>query len=89
MDEIIDTLRYSFKGYGHWKITITLDGVDYSTITTNSMGIDAAFDYDYDDEVDDGRYYKSQREAQLSLIDDIVRANEDLIYIEDNELKYY
>ncbi len=89
MDEVVDTLRYDFRGYGHWKITITLDGVDYSTITTNSMGIDTAFDYEYDDNVDEGRYYESQREAQLDLIDEIVRKNDDKLYFENNELKYY
>ena len=39
------------------------------------MAIDAAFDDDYDDENNLGRYYVVQFEAQASLINEIINDN--------------
>ena len=76
MENLINTLRSSQKGYGHFYITINMNGEEIGTTTTNTMAIDAAFDNCYDDENDSGRYYESQREAQEALVNEILRANE-------------
>tara|TARA_Y100000758_G_C16050426_1_gene421390 strand:+ start:292 stop:519 length:228 start_codon:yes stop_codon:yes gene_type:complete len=73
MKTIIKTLRKQFSGHGHFKISIEKNGKELSTITTNTMAIDAAFDECYDDEDNDGRYYESRLEAQEALISEILR----------------
>ena len=61
--------------YGHYIISIEIDGKILKTTTTN-MAIDAAFDDCYDDCDNTGRYFASQEEAQIELINEILRNNE-------------
>ncbi len=75
METLIETLISRKTGYGHYYISIEMDGKELSTTTTNTMAIDAAFDDCYDDEDNDGRYYESRYEAQVSLVKEILRAN--------------
>ncbi len=76
MKNLIKTLRNKKIGYGHFYITIEIDGKEVGTTTTNTMAIDAGFDDCYDDEDNDGRYYESMEEAQLSMISEILTAND-------------
>ena len=76
MKNLIETLRKKQTGYGHFRISIEMDGQEFKTTTTNTMAIDAAFDDCYDDEDNSGRYYESREEAQVALVNEILRANE-------------
>ena len=76
MENLIETLRKKQTGYGHFKISIEMDGKELSTTTTKSMAIDAAFDDCYDDEDNDGRFYESRLQAQETLVSEILRAND-------------
>jgi phage-related protein len=76
MKNLIETLRSNKTGYGHFSISIEMDGQEFKTTTTNTMAIDAAFDDCYDDEDNFGRYYESREEAQEALVNEILRANE-------------
>ena len=75
MKNLIETLTATKTGYGHFKISIKIDGQEYTTTTTNTMAIDAAFDDCYDDEDNSGRYYESREEAKVALVDEILRKN--------------
>jgi hypothetical protein len=72
MKNLIETLRSKKTGYGHFSISIEMDGQEFKTTTTNTMAIDAAFD----DEDNPGAYYESREEAQEALVNEILRANE-------------
>jgi len=76
MENLIETLRNKKTGYGHFNISIEMEGKELSITTTNTMAIDATFDDCYDDEDNDGRYYESRLEAQEALVSEILRANE-------------
>lgn len=49
MENLIETLRKTKTGYGHFIISIEIDGEEFSTTTTNTLAIDAAFDIYYED----------------------------------------
>ncbi len=76
MKNLIETLTCKKTGYGHFSVSMELDGKVYSTTTTNMMAIDAAFDDCYDDEDNSGRFYESREEAQEVLVNEILRAYE-------------
>ena len=44
MKKLIETLRSKKTGYGHFSISIEMDGQEFKTTTTNTMAIDAALD---------------------------------------------
>ena len=67
MTNLIETLRSKKSGYGHFSISIEMDGQEFKTTTTNTMAIDVAFDDCYDE---------SREEAQKVLVNEILRANE-------------
>lgn len=81
MKNLIETLRSKKTGYGHFSISIEMDGREFTTITTNTMATDAAFDACYDDEDNSKRFYKSREEAQEALVNEILRANEIELHI--------
>lgn len=58
-------------GYGHFRISIEVNGKELNTITTNTMAIDEAFD----DVDNSGKYYGSRKEAKLALVNQILKAN--------------
>lgn len=76
MNNLIETLSCEKTGYGHFCISIEMDGQALKTTTTNTLAIDAAFDDCYDDEDNSGRFYESRQQAQEALVDEILRANE-------------
>ena len=75
MKNLIKTLRRKWTGYGHYSISIEMDGKEFKAITTNTMAIDVAFDDCYDDKDNSGNYYESREEAQKDLVNEILRAN--------------
>jgi hypothetical protein len=76
MKAILNTLRKKQTGYGRFEVSIEFDNVTYKISTNNTMAIDAAFDDDYNDENNLGRYYVTQEEAQASLANDIINHND-------------
>ncbi len=75
MKNLIKTLRSKWTGYGHFSISIEMDGQEFKATTTNTMAIDAAFDDCYDDKDNSGSYYESREEAQEALVNEILRVN--------------
>lgn len=75
MKNLIKTLRKKWTGYGHYSISIEMDGKELKATTTNTMAIDVAFDDCYDDKDNSGNYYESREEAQEALVNEILRAN--------------
>ena len=75
MKNLIKTLRSKWIGYGHYSISIEIDGKEFKATTTNTMAIDVAFDDCYDDVDNSGNYYESREEAQKDLVNEILRAN--------------
>ena len=75
MKHLIKTLSRTKTGYGHFRVSIELDGKQYSTITTNSEAVDVAFDSNYDDNDNTGKWYESREEAETSLVNEILSAN--------------
>jgi len=75
MKNLIETLRKKITGYGHFSISIDINGQEFKTTTTNTMAIDAAFDDCYNDEDNSGRYYESREDAQVDLVNEILRDN--------------
>ena len=75
MENLVETLSRKWVGYGRYIISIEMDGQELKTTTTNTMAIDAAFNDCYDDEDNSRRFFKSRREAQEVLVDEILRAN--------------
>lgn len=76
MKAILNTLSKRQVGYGKFEVSMEFENVTYKIITNNTMAIDAAFDNDYNDIDDLGRYYVSQEEAQASLANDIINHND-------------
>lgn len=76
MKAILNTLSKRQVGYGKFEVSMEFENVTYKIITNNTMAIDAAFDNDYNDVDDLGRYYVSQEEAQASLVNDIINHND-------------
>lgn len=72
MESLRNSLEYGFRSHGHFNISITYKGNKLSTVTTNTLAIDSAFD----DEIEDGAYYESNEEAQDALIQEILIAND-------------
>ena len=75
MKNLILTLNRKFSGYGHFTISIEVDGATIKTTTNNMSAVDAAFDEYYDDEDNSGRVYKSREQAQEALVNEIIDAN--------------
>ena len=72
MENLRNTLTVTFKGRGHYRVSIQVEGVTYTAVTTNTMAIDAYNDED----LEEGGYYESMEEAQDALIEEVLRAND-------------
>ena len=75
MKTLINTLRTRKTGYGHFKIAVEINNEIVSTITTNTLAVDAAFDEDYDSQDNSQRFYESREQAQEALVSEILAAN--------------
>jgi phage-related protein len=76
MENLINTLSKKWKGYGTFLISIEHEGETFFKTTHNTMAIDAAFDDCYDDNDNSERYFKSQEEAQIELVNEILIQND-------------
>ena len=77
MKELIKTLSHKKTGFGHFEISIVIDGKNFDTTTNDTMAIDAAFDESYDDqENNEERWFESRSEAQEVLVNEILAANQ-------------
>lgn len=65
--------RIEKTGYGHWLVTISYRGKDYSCTTTNSMAVDATT-YD-ESEIHRGRFYTTCKKGYEALYNECFRAN--------------
>jgi len=63
----MNTLRKESLSKGKWLISAEVNGVELSTVTNNSMAIDAAFG-----DFEEG-YYTTQEEARQELINEITQ----------------
>lgn len=75
MRNMIKTLSKKQTSHGRFDVYIEIDGKTLSASTTNTMAIDAAFDENYDDSDNTGRFFETREEAQKALVDEILRAN--------------
>ena len=75
MKKLTETLRKKQTGYGHFQVSIVMNGRELKAITTDTMAIDAAFEESYDKQDTSGRFYESRREAEEALVSEILRAN--------------
>lgn len=67
-------ITITFAGYGHFKISTTFRGKEYSATTTNTMAIDRY----KDDESPANRrqFYGTRKQAAQALYNEIKRAND-------------
>jgi hypothetical protein len=72
MKNLRETLEVGFKSYGHFNVSVVVNGVKYSTVTTNTMAVDAYNDED----LEEGGYYETMEEAQDALINEVLRDND-------------
>lgn len=75
MENLTKTLTAKKTGYGHFLISIEVENREIKTTTTNTHAIDAAFDDCYDDEDNSNRIYRSRKEAQEALVNEILNSN--------------
>jgi translation initiation factor IF-3 len=65
-------ISFFFSGYGHNKVTIKFRGKEYKCTSTNTQAIDRIKD---DNEGMKDSYYKTKKQAYLSLYNEVKRAN--------------
>ena len=72
-DQKMKNINITFSGYGHFKISTTVRGKEYSTVTTNTMAIDRY----KDDETPAtrGLFYNTRNQAAQALYNEIKTAN--------------
>lgn len=66
-------ITISFSGYGHFKISTTYRGKEYSAITTNTLAIDRYNDDDIETAVDNSKFYTTRNQAAKALYNEIKR----------------
>lgn len=67
-------INISFSGYGHFKISTTYRGKEYSAITTNTLAIDRY--NDDDSSVLRGKFYTTRNQAAQALYNEIKRKHD-------------
>jgi hypothetical protein len=72
---ITNTLTKKTLYRARYNISIKIDGVVYSTITSNAGAINAAFDESYDTKDNSNSIYASNEEAKVALVNEILKAN--------------
>jgi hypothetical protein len=63
-----------FSGYGHFKVTTTYRGKQYSTVTTNTLAIDRYRNTDISDRAH-AQMGQTRNQAATALYNEIKRAN--------------
>jgi hypothetical protein len=73
LNQLQKNVSFFFSGYGHNKVTIIYRGKEYKCTSTNTQATDRIKD---DNEgVNKDSYYKTKKEAYLSLYNEVKRAN--------------
>ena len=73
LNQLQKNVSFLFSGYGHNKVTIIFRGKEYKCISTNTQATDRIKD---DNEgVNKDSYYKTKKQAYLSLYNEVKRAN--------------
>jgi competence protein ComGF len=65
-------ISFFFSGYGHNKLTIIYRGKEYKCTSSNTQATDRIKD---DNEGVKDSYYKTKKQAYLSLYNEVKRAN--------------
>ena len=66
-------VTFGFYGYGHQKLIITFRGKEYQCTTTNTQATDRI--NDDNDGIDYNSYYKTKKQALISLFNECKQAN--------------
>ena len=73
LNQLQKNVSFFFSGYGHNKVTIKFRGKEYECISTNTHATDRIKD---DNEgLDRNSYYKTKKQAYLSLYNEVKAAN--------------
>jgi hypothetical protein len=66
-------VSFGFSGYGHNKVVITYRGKEYKCTSSNTQATDRIMDDN--DGINHDKYYKTKKQAYLSLYNEVKRAN--------------
>jgi hypothetical protein len=66
-------VTFGFYGYGHQKLIITFRGKEYQCTTTNTQATDRI--NNDNDGIDSNSYYKTKKQALISLFNECKQAN--------------
>jgi hypothetical protein len=66
-------VSFGFSGYGHNKVVITYRGKQYKFTSTDTDATDRIMDDD--DGINNDKYYKTKKQAFMSLYNECKRAN--------------
>jgi hypothetical protein len=66
-------VSFGFSGYGHNKVVITFRGKQYKFTSTDTDATDRIMDDD--DGINNDKYYKTKKQAFMSLYNECKRAN--------------
>lgn len=73
LNQLQKNVSFFFSGYGHNKISIIYRGKEYRCTSSNTIATDRIKD---DNEgIDNDTYYKTKKEAYLSLYNEVKAAN--------------
>ena len=66
-------VSFGFAGYGHQRVVITFRGKEYHCKSTNTSATDRIFDDN--DGINHDAYYKTKKQAFISLYNECKQAN--------------
>ena len=69
----------TFTGYGHFRISFTIRGKEYTCTTTNTLAIDRV--NDDDDNRQYGKFYETKKQALQALYNEVKQATEGNLFI--------
>lgn len=89
MDYLKSILYREFKGKSHYKISVEIDGEIYSTTTTNSQAISAAFndDYDFSNQACLSHYCFEDRDHAREYLVNLILEENNIHLKDDNYIK--
>ncbi len=74
INKLIDTLQITPSGFLQFNISVELDGVKYSTITTNNIAVKES-ELSFNETNNEHKYHLSQNEAKQELVNEIMKIN--------------
>jgi hypothetical protein len=66
-------VSFGFAGYGHQRVVITYRGKEYKCTSSNTQATDRI--KDDNDGINNDKYYKTKKQAFMSLYNECKRAN--------------